>query len=460
MATSKRRFLAVLAAAAMLTVMAGCDRDNSQDSQGTANQSSISDQSTAGNDESSQADNITDDPSSQPTQDSNTSSQPTGSQVDSGEESSQPTSSTPDSTESSQAPAQSSTAATESSQPTQSSTAAGESSQSTESSEVKEIKYIYLKETTAQYSGSGIMVDGSTVTITKGGTYVISGTLNDGSIQVLTDDKKVYLELDNAHVTNSLGAALNVQQAKRINITTLAGTTNSFTDGGTHEEDRGAIFTNDTIELLGEGTLNITANYAHGIRSDDDIILTSGTVNITSTKSGLHCNDGIEINGGTLFCNAGTNGMKTEGYINITGGHSVFIGGNREEKGAIHCDGVFTYTGGTFYAIGNLCAIPDASTSTANVVAVSFTNLYGPNRAVNITADGNPVLCMTSPNNFRYVVYGGEGLTATGEYSVSAGGTISGTTTNYVGSAGDYSGGSAYHTFSSTGTVTYINVEN
>lgn len=460
MAKPKRRILAVLAAAAMLTAMAGCDSGNSQDSQGTANQNSVSDSSTAGADESSQADNKPDDSSSQPTQGGDASSQPTGSEVDPGEESSQPAQSGTTPTESSQPPAQSSTAATESSQPAQSSTVPEESSQSTESSEVKEIKYIYLKETTAQYSGSGIMVNGNTVTITKGGTYVISGTLNDGSIQVLTDDKKVYLELDNAHVTNSQGAALNVQQAKRITVTTLAGTTNSFTDGGTHEEDRGAIFTNDTIDLQGEGTLNITANYAHGIRSDDDIILTSGTVNITSTKSGFHCNDGIEINGGKLFCNAGTNGIKTEGYINITGGHSVFIGGNREEKGAIHCDGVFTYTGGTFYAIGNLCAIPDASTSTANVVAVEFTNLYGPNRAVNITADGNPVLCMTSPNNFRYVVYGGAGLTASGEYSVSAGGTISGSTTNYVASASDYSGGSDYYTFSAAGTVTFVTVAN
>lgn len=455
--------IAVLTAVTMLCTMAGCDDAGSQSGDNTADHSSAAEQinSSSDNDESSQTDNKVGEESSQPAKTdkpvNGESSHPTeNSSPQSGTDA--PDDSTNGNEESSQ-PVQSSTPLEESSQPPQSSTVPEESSQSTESSEVKEIKYIYLQGSTAQYSGSGVMVDGSTVTITKGGTYVISGTLDDGSIQVLTDDKKVYLELDNAHVTNSLGAALNVQQAKRITVTTLAGTTNSFTDGGVHEEDRGAIFTNDTIELMGEGVLNITANYAHGIRSDDDIILTSGTVNITSTKSGLHCNDGIEINGGNLFCDADTNGIKTAGYINITGGHSVFIGGNREEKGAIYCDGVFTYTGGTFYAIGNACAIPDATTSTANVVAVAFTNMYGPNRAVNITADGTAVATLTSPNNWRYVVYGGAGLTTSGEYSVSAGGTIGGTTTNYVAAPGDYTGGNTSAAFASAGVVTFVTVE-
>ncbi len=440
---TKHRLLAVLAAAAMLTASAGC----SQDSSSTAEQSSQAGQSSTISDESSKADpenSKNDDDTSKPQNDSSqTDDNSTG-----GEESS--TVST-DSTDSQPDVTTTTTSATQA--PPSSSTSVS----SDESSAPKESKYIYLQDTTAQYSGTGIMVDGSTVTITKGGTYVISGTLN-GCIQVLTEDKKVYLELDNAHINNAAGAALNVQQAKRISITTLKGTTNSFTDGGAHEETRGAIFTNDTIELNGEGVLNITANYAHGIRSDDDIILNSGTVNIKSTKSGFHCNDGIEINGGKLFCDAGTNGIKTSGYITISGGESVFIGGNREEKGAIHCDGVFTYNGGTFYAIGNLCAVPDATTSAANAVVIEFTNLFGPNRAVNVKADGKDILTMTSPNNFKYVVFGGAGLTNAGSYSVSAGGSITGTATNYIAAPGAYSGGNAYIDFAASGIVTKATV--
>ncbi len=439
---TKHRLLAILAAAAMLTATAGC----TQDSSSTAEQSSQTEQSSTISDESSKQDpeNSRNDDTSKPHNDSSkTDDSSTG-----GDESSAIVTDSSDSQ-----PDVTTTVSSATQTPTSSSTSVS----SEESSAPKESKYIYLQDTTAQYSGTGIMVDGSTVTITKGGTYVISGTLN-GCIQVLTEDKKVYLELDNAHINNATGAALNVQQAKRISITTLKGTTNSFTDGGVHEETRGAIFTNDTIELNGEGVLNITANYAHGIRSDDDIILNSGTVNIKSTKSGFHCNDGIEINGGKLFCDAGTNGIKTSGYITITGGESVFIGGNREEKGAIHCDGVFTYNGGTFYAIGNLCAVPDAATSVANAVAIEFTNLFGPNRAVNVKADGKDILTMTSPNNFKYVVFGGAGLTSAGTYSVSAGGTLTGTATNYIAAPGAYSGGNAYVDFAASGTVTKATV--
>lgn len=348
---------------------------------------------------------------------------------------------------------QSGNSTTESSQPTP----PEESSSAPESSEVKEIKYIYLKGSTAQYSGTGITVLGSTITISKGGTYVISGTLDDGQIQVLTDDKKVYLELDNAHVTNSQGSALNVQQVKHITVTTLAGTTNSFTDGGVHEEDRGAIFTNDTIRFEGSGTLNIHANYAHGVRSDDDIILNSGTLHITSAKSGLHCNDGIEINGGKLFCDAGTNGIKTEGYITINGGTSVLIGGVREEKGAIYCDGVFSFTGGTFYAIGNTCSMPDVNTTTANVIGMNFLTTRKAGELCHLTADGKPVFTMTSPRDYRFVVYGGAGLTASGQYAVSTGGSSSGgNTSNYVTTGGSYSGGTAPQAFASTGKITFF----
>lgn len=432
------RLLAVLSAAAMLAAMVGC----SQDSSSTAEQSSSAGQSSTASDESSRTDpenSKGDDDTSQP---SNTESS-AGS-----DESSTIGSDAPNSN-----PDVTTTVTSATKPPVSSSTSVS----SGENSAPKEEKYIYLKNHTAQYSGTGIMVDGNTVNITKGGTYVISGTLN-GSIQVLTEDKKVYLELNDAHIHNTEGAALNVQQAKRITITTRKGTTNSFTDGGTHEETRGAIFSNDTVELNGEGVLNITANYAHGIRSDDDIILNSGTVNITSVKSGFHCNDGIEINGGKLFCDAGTNGVKTSGYITITGGDSVFIGGNREEKGAIYCDGAFTYKGGTFCAIGNMCAVPSATTSTANAVAIEFTNLFGSNRAVNVRAGGKDVLSITSPNNFRYVVFGGTGLTTTGTYSVSAGGTLTGSVNHYLATPGAYQGGNAYVDFAASGTVTKANI--
>ena len=308
-----------------------------------------------------------------------------------------------------------------------------------EDSTVKEIKYIYLKGSTAQYNGSGISVTGSKITISKGGTYVISGTLDNGQIYIFTDDKKVRLQLDNCSITNQAGSAINCQQAKKVTLETLAGTTNSLADGGTHDTDKGTVFSEDTVVLTGEGTLNIKANYAHGIQSDDDIVVNGGNIHIESAKSCLHSNDGIDINGGKLYCDGGTNGIKTDGYINITGGDSTFIGGIREEKGAVYCDGVFAVTGGSFRAIGNTCTKPNPTATTVPVIGAVFSATQPGNTQVRFTCGGTETASFTSPRTFKYALYAGSNLSLGKEYAVTY---------------GDSNGG----TFTANGNVTLYNV--
>lgn len=323
----------------------------------------------------------------------------------------------------------------------------------------KPTKYIYLQDTTAQYSGEGITVKGSTVTISKGGTYEITGSLSNGQIYILTDNKKVRLHLNGVDIKNNAGAAINCQKAKKLTINTLAGSVNYLEDGGTHDADKGTIFSEDTVVLKGEGELNITANYAHGVQSDDDIVMNGGTVNITSVKSALHSNDGIEINGGWLYCDGGTNGIKTDGYITITGGSSVFLGGTREEKGAIYCDGSFTVTGGQFWAIGNTCATPDASTTTANVIGLMFPSAQQGGTLVNVSSGNNGVFTMTSPRSFKYVVYTGPDLLTNAEYSVDYGGSCDGSEERYVYFGGSYTYETDGGSFTAGNTVTFYTVQ-
>lgn len=317
--------------------------------------------------------------------------------------------------------------------------------------EVKPMKFIKLEGTSAKYSGDGISVSGSTVTISKGGHYDISGELTDGQIYIMTDKKKVKLFLNNCSITNKAGSAINCQNAKKVTIETLPGTVNYIQDGGTHDADHGAIYSEDTVVLKGEGELNITGHYAHGVHSDDDIQVKGGNINITAAKSCLHSNDAIEVYGGTMYCNGGTNGMKTRGFINIMGGSSVFIGGVREEKGAIACGEALTVTGGTFWAIGNTCSMPDASTTTSNVVGIVFANAQAADSAVNVTSGGNTLFTMSSPNAYKYVLYSGPNLLPNGTYQVSYGGTASGGD-HYIYS--DYSGGTDGGSFTAGATVT------
>ena len=320
------------------------------------------------------------------------------------------------------------------------------------------INYIYLADGATKYTGGGVSVSGDTIKIGDGGSYEISGTLTNGQIFVLTDKKKVKLRLNGVSITNQSGSAINCQNAKKLTVNALAGSVNYLEDGGEHDADKGTIFSEDTVTLKGDGELNIKANYAHGVQSDDDIIVNGGNINITSAKSCLHSNDGIEINGGNLFCDGGTNGIKTDGYITITGGDSVFIGGTREEKGAIYCDGLFTVTGGSFRAIGNTCAMPDAQTSAQNVIGAVFSQQQQGGTLVNFASGSNAVLTMTSPRTFKYVVYAGDNLTSGAEYTVSYGGTSDAEPDHYT-YYGTYSGGTDGGSFTLDGNVFFYNVK-
>ena len=295
--------------------------------------------------------------------------------------------------------------------------------------EQKPTKYIRLNGTSAQFDGDGIGINGNKIIISKGGDYEISGTLDNGQIYINTDKKKVRLHLNNCSIHNKAGAAILCQCAKKVTIYSIAGTKNYISDGGTHDADKGAIFSEDTVVFKGEGEINITGGYAHGVQSDDDIFVKGGTLNITATKSCLHSNDGIEIWDGKLYCDGGTNGIKTDGYITISGGYSTFIGGVREEKGSIYCDGAFNVTGGTFFAIGNSCAAPDAANTTANLIGVVFSEAQPANTQVEITSGNNSILSMTSKNSFRSVYYSGANLLKNATYEVKAGGKSYGTFT-------------------------------
>lgn len=325
--------------------------------------------------------------------------------------------------------------------------------------EEKPTKYINLTGSSARFSGDGIAVSGSKITISKGGHYEISGTLDNGQIYIETDKKKVKLLLNNCSITNKSGAAIYCQQAKKVTLESLPGTTSTISDGGTHDEDKGAVFSEDTVVLKGEGTINIKGVYAHGVKSDDDIRVDGGTVNITATKSCLYANDAIEINGGTLFCDGGTNGIKTskpESMITVNGGSSIMIGGERDEKGAISSAGTFTVTGGSLWAIGNSSTLPDAAT-TANMLILTFSNSQAANSAVQVTSGSSPIFAMTSPHPYRYVFYAGTNLQSNATYSVRYGGSLSGAK-NYVTNGSGYSGGSDGGSFKADRKVATHNI--
>ena len=99
------------------------------------------------------------------------------------------------------------------------------------------------------YEGNEITLTKS-IKITKGGVYTLTGEIKDGLILIDTDDN-VKLILNNVSVTNTLGPAIYVANADNVEIETLKGTINTFTDGSSYnfdDEDANAtIFSHDDL---------------------------------------------------------------------------------------------------------------------------------------------------------------------------------------------------------------------
>lgn len=236
--------------------------------------------------------------------------------------------------------------------------------------------------------GSGAAFNGNVLSITQVGTYIISGTLGEGMIEVNTTEK-VKLKMNGVSVTNSAGPALQITNAKRLTMTLIEGTANYFTGGD--EINGGAIFSNDTLEIKGAGALHVTGTVRHGISSDDDIVIKNGDIHINAVKTGMMANDDITVSGGTLHVVGNTNGMKSKGTMHIAGGNLWITGGPKETKSGLYSETTFTVTGGNIYVIGCDASAPDAATSTQRAIAVKFVPSLAGGSWSNISSGGAPL---------------------------------------------------------------------
>lgn len=178
----------------------------------------------------------------------------------------------------------------------------------------------------------GVTVDGNVITITSGGTYIISGTLTEGQLVVDADDEKVQLVLDNADITCATSAAIYVKSAGKTFITLAEGSENIFMNTAEFEaiDDNNidaVIFSKDDLTLNGSGTLTINSENGHGIVSKDDLKITGGTYNITAASHALSGKDSVRIAAGTFNLVSGKDGIHSEntddsskGYVYIAGG--------------------------------------------------------------------------------------------------------------------------------------------
>lgn len=181
-------------------------------------------------------------------------------------------------------------------------------------------------------ASSGVSISGNIITITKEGTYVLSGALSEGQIVVNADSAKVQLVLDNADITCASSAAIYVKNADKTFITLAEGSENILMNTAEYEtiDDNNidaVIFSKDDLTLNGKGTLTINSEYGHGIVSKDDLKFVGGTCNITAKNHALSGKDSVRIAAGTYNLTSGKDGIHSEnadddekGFVYIASG--------------------------------------------------------------------------------------------------------------------------------------------
>lgn len=337
-----------------------------------------------------------------------------------------------------------------------------------------EAETITLNGSSAETSAaSGVSIDGSTITISAEGVYIVSGTLSDGQIIVEADDAaKVQIVLKNASITSSTSAALYVKSADKVFVTTAEGTENTLANGGSFTADGdtnidGAVYAKDDITFNGSGSLTITSPAGHGVVGNDDIKFGGGTYTITASAHGVKANDsarfaesdvtitaGADKDGVHVSDNDDASASESDGFFYIADGTLTI---NAQDDG-IHADAQVIIEGGTitvnesYEGIEGL-SIKISGGSTTVTATDDGLNAAGGNSTSGSQAfggddwngggmmsDGGTDGSITISGGSVKITAGGDGVDSNGSVEISGGYTVVQGPTNGDTSVLDYNG--------------------
>ncbi len=235
-----------------------------------------------------------------------------------------------------------------------------------------------VKHMTVTFSGNTASVDmgnasSSDVTYTINGANVVmtntneteemevelKGSSNSGSF-TYNGTYKCKIHLNGLNLTSTTGAALDIQDGKRIDLILAEGTTNTLVDAAGGEQ-KAALYCKGHLEIAGGGNLNVSGNTRHGIATNEYMLIKKNTGTITVSKAvsdAMHIEQYFQMNGGTVnISGMGGDGIQAEvkndptkelnGQVLIKGGN-INIDVAADDAKGIKSDDVITVSGGTF----------------------------------------------------------------------------------------------------------------
>lgn len=216
--------------------------------------------------------------------------------------------------------------------------------------DVSDAVEITLNGSSVSCSSSSVAINGSEITISSGGSYIINGTLDDGRIVVDADNAKVHLILNGVSIHSETSAAIYVKSADKTTITLADGTDNTLSDSSNYtyddtdkEEPDAVLFSKDDLSINGNGSLNIEASFNNGITCKNDLKIISGTINVTAKNNAIKGKDSLSITGGTIALTCTDDAIHSNNAIYIEGGDMTLS----SSDDGIHADNTLVISDGT-----------------------------------------------------------------------------------------------------------------
>ena len=143
-------------------------------------------------------------------------------------------------------------------------------------------------------------------------TYQLSGTSTDGQF-TLSGSYKCTVSLAGVDLTCTTGAAINITNGKRIQLSAKNGTTNTLTDCANGSQ-KACLYSKGQLQMQGKGTLNVVGNTKHGIKSGDYITVKNLTLNITkAVGDGINCEEYFQMKSGVVtISGVGDDGIQCD----------------------------------------------------------------------------------------------------------------------------------------------------
>ena len=172
----------------------------------------------------------------------------------------------------------------------------------------------------------GLSIDGTFLTITASGTYLLSGSCEDGSVKVQKGTTGVVLVLDGLTLSSQTTAPIICAKSTEVTIEAAAGTVNTLSD--TETKNDGSDDSDTEANNDGSNDSNTENNNAEGNDSETE----SGndaSSNSTAENAVIKCKDGSQVvlcGTGELILQAnGKNGIKSGASTGTEGDASLTI---------------------------------------------------------------------------------------------------------------------------------------